>query len=129
MLFIIQDREYAADSIQDASITDMLLIKRQTGFSMDAVQAALEDLAEKPITELDEAGLVALAVMIWIARRKAGERDISIEQAADFPLRDLEIRHEPGDAAAMEAEVPNPAARRRAARKTTAKPRSNGSAA
>jgi hypothetical protein len=130
MLFVIQGRKYPADSLQDISLADMLAVKRQTGMSMTELDAALNKLVEESSTteggpgmeSLDDASLFALATMIWLARRHAGEKSLTLEEAADFPLRELSMEAEPGD-------LPNrPARRARAAKKAPATKRASAAA-
>jgi hypothetical protein len=122
MLFVIQGRKYPADSLQDISLADMLAVKRQTGMSMTELDAALNKLVQESsaaesgpgMDTLDDASLFALATMIWLARRHAGEKSLTLEEAADFPLRELTMEAEPGD-------LPNrPARRARAVKKAPA---------
>lgn len=127
MLLIIQGREYPAAAIEDLSITDLMAVKRQTGMDMAGMQELLTRLAERaPQIDsggaLDDDDLIGLALTVWIARRRAGEKSLTMEEAADFPLRELEFRPEPGDAIG-EDPAPNRGARRaRATKKPAAKP-------
>jgi hypothetical protein len=125
MLLIIQGREYPAAAIEDLSITDLMAVKKQTGMDMAGMQELLTRLSERAPqldsgAALDDDDLIGLALTVWIARRRAGEKSLTMEEAADFPLRELEFRSEPGDE--TEALAPNRGARRaRAAKKPAAK--------
>jgi hypothetical protein len=123
MKWIISGQAYNAESLQDMSLADLLAVRRQTGMSMGEVTAALESTApaegtsaDLDVTEMDEQQLVAMSVLFWHARKAAGEC-LTIEQAADFPLRTLSVELEPGD---VEDEAPNRAARRARATSKTA---------
>ncbi len=125
MRWIIGGKTYRPESLQDISITDLRAIRQQTGRSMKEITASLESTApadgtqaELDITEMDDDQLCALSVLFWHARRSAGE-NLTIEEAANFPLRTLTVELDPGDETEVPA-APNRVARRRATTKKTA---------
>ena len=105
MRYVIQGREYAAASIEEISLTDLLALTRELGWSVDELQNRLTSMAdfETPEEALnDEESLLALGALIWLTRRRAGER-LSFEEACDFPLSSLDVVLEDGDEAAIAA--------------------------
>lgn len=119
MKFIIEGREYAFDGIARISLWDLLELPKQTraaGFSggkgidqaelqrrgqrMAAVAADIEkrrEAGEPAEDQLDEEGIETVCAMIWLARRKAGERDLTVRDAVDFPLDQMDMIVEEGD--------------------------------
>lgn len=101
----IQGTEYSVDGLSRIGLFDILELKRQTGMTVDELQDRLTVVvsdadgdADQTAAGLlgDESGILALAALIWLTRRKAGE-SLTLEQACDFPLEELEIVAEDGD--------------------------------
>jgi hypothetical protein len=90
--------EYNAALLGQLTLFDILELKRQTGLSVDELQSAFADVdPDNPEAAMrSEDTLVGFGAVIWLARRKAGER-LTFEQACDFPLDQLEFVAEPGD--------------------------------
>ena len=90
--------DYDAAALGRLSLFDILELKRQTGLSVDEMQAAFAEVdPDNPESAMrSEDPLVAFGATIWLARRKAGER-LTFEEACDFPLDELEFIAEPGD--------------------------------
>jgi hypothetical protein len=110
MRFQIGEKTYDVDAINKASLTDILNLKKFTGLTLAKVQEGHARLQaytnpEDALSDMDS--LMALGAAIWLARWKAGDK-LSFEEACDFPLDDLVILTDPGDAPAVVEEVPSP---------------------
>ena len=103
MKLSIAGTEYKLDGVRKLTTFDLLEMKRQTGMDVDRLEAALTTAQQQAEAGNEnwlvsnEEGLLALATVLWVTRRKAGERDLTLEQACDFPLEDLQFISEPED--------------------------------
>lgn len=70
----------------------------------DAEKAPAAVLAFEATVADTDIDVMAEAVHIWLSRRAAGERDLTLEQACDFPLAKAKRELEPEEIAALEAE-------------------------
>jgi hypothetical protein len=105
----IEGVEYDVAELGRLSLLDLLELKKQTGLDVDQLQSifaeAQPEEGKEPENILNsEEGLVAFGALIWLSRRKAGERSLTFEQACDFPLESLEFIEEADDP----APVPSP---------------------
>ena len=87
----IGDAEYDAAEIGRLSLYDLIELKKQTGLEVDDITGPLEDMKDDQSLLATGSGVIALAGLIWLTRRKAGERELTFEQACDFPLDELEF--------------------------------------
>jgi len=96
----IEGRPYDVAEIGRLSLLDLLELKKQTGMDVDKLQEVFADAqpsqdgepVEDPKNILNtQDGLIAFGALIWLSRRKAGERELTFEQACDFPLDALEF--------------------------------------
>lgn len=106
----IEGTEYDVAEIGRLSLLDLLELKKQTGMDVDRLQAVFAEAQPAEDTEDDESpqdphnilntedGLIAFGALIWLSRRKAGERTLTFEQACDFPLDALEFIDDGEDA-------------------------------
>ncbi len=85
----IQGVEYDVAEIGRLSLLDLMELKKQTGLSVEDMTVPLAEGGESIIATND--GVMALGALIWLTRRKAGETDLTFEQACDFPLDELEF--------------------------------------
>ena len=99
----IESVEYDVAELGRLSLLDLLELKKQTGMDVDRLQAVFAD-AQPDEGEGDprnilatEDGLVAFGALIWLSRRKAGERELTFEAACDFPLESLEFIEDEAD--------------------------------
>lgn len=97
----IEGNEYRLSALEDMGLLDLLKIKQQTGKTLEDIKAAGDRMRELGADAgdavlSDEDLLIAFGIMVWVARRKAGE-DITFEQAVDVPFRNLEFIAELGD--------------------------------
>ncbi len=90
MKFKIQDTEYEVAEIGRLSLLDLMELKKQTGLSVDDLTGALANADDQSLIGTSE-GVIALGALIWLTRRKSGERELTFEQACDFPLDELEF--------------------------------------
>jgi len=103
----ISGSDYDPALLSKLSLFDLLELKKQTGLTVDDLQDNLaaagegDDDGGKSLLA-SEAGLLSVGALIWLARRKAGER-LTLEEACDFPLEELSFVEEPGD---VEAAAP-----------------------
>lgn len=86
----IGDAEYDAAEIGRLSLYDLIELKKQTGLEVDDITGPLEDMKDDQSLISTGSGVIALAGLIWLTRRKAGET-LTLEEATDFPLEDLEF--------------------------------------
>lgn len=107
MKIVIQGKAYEMASIGKATLFDVMEIKKATGMTIGEMEQHLTALAgsgtEDPETAGAELlnnpeGMIALGALVWLTRRRAGEV-LTLEQACDFPLDELEFVEEPGDVA------------------------------
>lgn len=98
----IGERSYDLAGLDHAHLSDLIALKRETGLGVVAIQEGLAGLGSDVLTD---DGLVALGALVWLTRRRAGER-LTLEQACDFPLDDLEFISEPDDPEVVE--LPDP---------------------
>ena len=98
MKIMIQGREYTAVADDSITLADLVVLKAQTGLSRADLFDLFEQvqgLSEAQMQRSDEALLIA-GVSVWLARRHAGEQ-LSLEQACDVPMGQVEFVREPGD--------------------------------
>jgi len=104
--------EYEMGSLAAASLLDLIKLKQTTGQGMKSLQANLGRLSEfaspDDLLEDDEA-LVAVAALIWLSRRMAGEA-IGFEESASAPMSEIEFIADDTDVpdVVVEAVVPDP---------------------
>ncbi len=101
MKIVIQGTKYDVAEIGRLSLLDLMELKKQSGMSVEDMTGPLESAEGNSLIDTYE-GNMALAALIWLTRRKAGERDLTFEQACDFPLDELdvvpdELEEEPAD--------------------------------
>lgn len=99
MRFRIEGKEYPSISTEEATLAELLAIKRDTGLSRVDLNDLQKRVAEMPEEEADESddALLVMGIGVWLSRRRAGETGLSLEAACDFPLSALEVILEPGD--------------------------------
>jgi hypothetical protein len=88
----ISGAEYDIAELGKLSLFDLLELKKQTGLDVDGLQEVFKDAEDGDGSSVlaSEEGLTAFGAMIWLSRRKAGER-LTFEEACDFPLEELEF--------------------------------------
>lgn len=103
MRFKIADKVYEASSVDRLSMGHLLRIESETeavGCRMTwaEVQALLEELAGIAEAEAENhpAALFVIGLTVWASRLNAGET-VTLAEAVDFPLGDLQWLPEPGD--------------------------------
>lgn len=115
MKLIISGTEYDVGNIGKASLADLMALKSQTGMGVAALREGLANAKRlKDLALDDEQALLALGALIFLTRRRAGEK-VSFEEACSFPLDELEVVAEDGDsdllaggASESESEAPDP---------------------
>ena len=86
MRFRIKGREYEADdALTRPRLNDLIAIHKATGMDAEEVMASLSSIRLDAL--MSSSNLLALGVMVWLARRRAGE-NLTLEQACDFDLQD-----------------------------------------
>jgi hypothetical protein len=106
---IIQGREYTAVADDSITLADLVVLKAQTGLSRADLFDLFEQvqgLSEAQMQRSDEALLIA-GVSVWLARRHAGEQ-LTLEEACDVPMGQVEFVREPGDPEPTPAGRPGP---------------------
>ncbi len=92
----IKDREYDPRTANDATLWDLRELQSQTGLGLPAIQNRLQAVSTLPEEEQAEAmfapeNLTALMALIWLLRRRAGERLTLEEATGDFAVHELSI--------------------------------------
>lgn len=93
MKLVIQGTEYPLGNINEATLDDLMALRKQTGLGVKGLRQRLDAMSSIEDSEdvLDDPeSLLAIGALVWLARRKAGE-SLSLEQACDFPLAELEF--------------------------------------
>lgn len=118
MLLRIQGKEYdATEALARPTLNDVFYMQMKSvsevhpkGVSLKKLGGILERMEDVDEDDfLEDAEIVlGLRCMIFLARRKAGEK-ITIDEANDFPLSELEIVMEDSDAIAAEDPLQPPA--------------------
>lgn len=86
MFYVIEGRRYEALQPKTFGLNVLRDIKKSTGLVPSELGVLFEKLRTKRnMVEIidDEGALLALSVLVWAARRSAGEQ-ITMEQACDF---------------------------------------------
>lgn len=125
MLLEINGKRYPMVTAGEATLADLLAIKRQTGVGIKELQdvvAKFEGLSEKESAKVAEENpddaLLTFGVAVWLSRRGAGEIDITLEEACAVPLDQIRQIAEPGD----NVEAAKPAAKKAAKKAATPDP-------
>lgn len=93
MKLIISGVEYPLENINEASLDDLMQLRKQTGLGIKGLREQLATFSDgdDPESVLDDPDkLLALGALVWLARRKAGEK-LTLEQACAFPLSEMEM--------------------------------------
>lgn len=88
MFYLIEGRRYEALHPRTFDLNVLRDIKKSTGLKMSDLEALMAELARKSTLDDildDEAALLGFSVLIWAARRSAGEL-IDMEAACRFDL-------------------------------------------
>lgn len=98
MKLVISGTEYDVGSIGKASLADLVALKVQTGMGLGALREGLANAQRLKSGDAldDEQALMALGALIFLTRRRAGEK-VTFEEACSFPLDELEVITEDGD--------------------------------
>lgn len=137
MKIIISGKTY--DGSRTATLADLIALERTVGVSRAEfadLDRAMRDATPEERMNLDGA-LLYVGIVVWITRRRNGETSLTLEQACDFPIDELEFVSEPGDqlalgdaAAPIGGSTPDPLeAARASARAAAAAPAHDGEAA
>lgn len=109
MKLVVGDgRVYDMASVEDVPLWGLIRIEKELGLSADTLGPFLEDAISAVQAGAASAGgdsrmLMAVGLMVWMARMSAGEK-LGFEDACDFPVRSIRIEAtEAEQAAAAEA--------------------------
>lgn len=107
----IKDREYDPASANDATLWDLCEMQKQTGLSLDAMQSRLEAISGLPEDEQAAAmfqpdNLMAIMTLVWLLRRRAGERLTLEEATSDFAVHELTFASDEGEDDAPDPKAP-----------------------
>lgn len=98
--FVIRGKRYPVSNVFDLDLNDLRNLKRETGVTIGEFREMAGTMYGKSIQQIlmDESALMAMSVIIWASRRKAGE-NITLEQACDFSLvgADFSVIHDADD--------------------------------
>lgn len=97
MRFTLGGREYDVASVQDVTLRDTLVLEAQmrelgremTWPDLTTMILKLSKIKDDKARAAHPDAMWSLAVTIWASRRAAGE-DVTIAQAADFRMSDLQ---------------------------------------
>lgn len=107
MKLVLAGTEYSVnDSLQKATLSDLLQLKVKTGIGMKTLKDSLDlmsTLADPEDFLDDERILLALNALIWLCRRHAGER-LTLDEANDVALEDVSFNTDDEDVAAVDAD-------------------------
>lgn len=90
MKISIQGTLYDVAEVGRLSLLDLMELKKQTGMNVEDMTEPLANAEGDSLISTNE-GVMALGALIWLTRRKAGERELTFEQACDFPLDELDF--------------------------------------
>lgn len=94
MKFRIADKEYnARDAVEQISLQTLVDLKRSSGIGIKSLVESTKKFGQykDPLDLLDNLeSLDAFRVLIWLARRHAGEK-LTLEQANSFPLNEFAL--------------------------------------
>lgn len=92
---MIGDREYDAEAgISKATLTTAYELKVRTGIGMKTLAERASKLGEfKDATDVleDKDAFQAFRIIIWLARKHAGEKNLSLDDATDFSMDDFRM--------------------------------------
>lgn len=102
----IDGKRYPLVGAGEATLADLIALRRQTGLGVGELQALTEGFADLEGDELQAAleanpsatddMLIAMGITVWLSRRRAGE-DLTLDEACAFPLDKIRHVAEPGD--------------------------------
>jgi len=98
--FKIGDKVYDTATVDEISLRDVVSFNSQAaemGLGVtwaDVERIATEAADRKASDEAHPEALILFAVTVWAARRIAGE-DVTLDEALDVPLKDIEIVEAP----------------------------------
>lgn len=99
MIFVIEGKEYDVEQgLAKVTLNTLFELKAKHGISAKDLQIMAQYLSKfngKPAEELldDKMAIRSLMVIIWLARKHAGER-ITLEQACEFDMTEFYIKAE-----------------------------------
>lgn len=100
MKFMIEDKEYnAEEGVSKVTLSTLYELKVKTGIGMKTLAEMVQrfDQITDPLDLLENKdSFKAFMIVIWLARRHAGER-LSLEEASGFPLDTFRIVMEDDD--------------------------------
>jgi hypothetical protein len=105
MRFQIGDTVYdAGEALNKVSLSTLYELKVRTGYGVKSLAAAAQKVsqfANDPLQLLeDKEAFQAFRIIIWLSRKHAGENNLSLDQATDFPIDSLMLLGAPEDEAA-----------------------------
>lgn len=107
------DTVYDAQAgVEKATLHQLYELKVKHGIGVKTLARMVQNMSkfEDPTDVLDDKdGFRALMIVIWLARRHAGESTLSLEQATDFPISDLEMVEEEVPEAEADPKATTPA--------------------
>jgi hypothetical protein len=94
--FVIDGKAFDAAEMDRLTGLDALALMKQTGFGVQTLARRLGELGEQkdgaPLDPFDsEPHLRALFAFMWLSRRMAGERNLTFDEACDFPIVSLDV--------------------------------------
>jgi hypothetical protein len=87
----------AQAGVEKATLHQLYELKVKHGIGVKTLANMVHHMSkfEDPTDVLDDKdGFRALMIVIWLARRHAGEHTLSLEDATSFPISDLEMVEE-----------------------------------
>jgi len=102
---IISGHEYSMATISKLTLWDTIELEKQTGLTVDDFSKRMEVMAAAQEDPTIPADMFVIGILVWLTRRKAGE-NLTLEQACDFPLDDMQVIEDETDQPAAD---PQPA--------------------
>lgn len=102
MKFKIGDKDYdAGEALQKVTLATLYELKVRTGIGVKSMAAMAQKISEyeNPMDLLeDKEAFQAFRVVIWLARKHAGEHNLTLDQATDFPLDSMYLYNDEQEA-------------------------------
>lgn len=111
---VIRGKSYPSSNVIDLSLNDLRNLKAETGVTVGEFRNLAKGLHGLTLDQVmeDDGALLAMSIIVWASRRRAGER-LTLEEACEFSLTDdFEVIPDPDDDAAEGDAQDPPSARR-----------------
>lgn len=97
LVYVVEGRRYPVVAMDELSLWDQMDLTKETGITPERLEVLLKDVVSvgdegaKFATPDDvyasREHLMAMAIHMWMARRAAGEKQLTVREAASVPLK------------------------------------------